>query len=296
MDIIFQSGEFYSDSSFWSDLIIQVVGAVIGAFVAIYLFFRQLNTNKISEESKKFEYEVDKLKYLATSLDSIIGLIQLQIEGIENFIEEVSKNYIDVPLLSIYSTHDIDRLVNKINHEDYYHAFIRQNRDIENAAKRFKKIYSVLDYFESVLNQMMQYLERERLHDYDRKVQFKKHVEDSEKYYFSALNSSNDDSLKRELNELIIHYMERRDVKADDLTIPKSEFLDPAISIMVQFMKTNTAFHDAATQIKMARTTYFGITQSNMHMIENFTRYGEGLKENLIRIREEMTLLDKYKT
>lgn len=296
MDIIFQSGEFYSDSSFWSDLGVQVAGAVIGAIVAIYLFFRQFDTNKLLDENKKIEYDDDKLKYLSSSLESIIELIELQINGIEKFISEVSIDFVDVPLLSIYPTHDIDRLVNKINHEDYYHAFIRQNRDIKDATKRFKKIYSILDYLESVLKQMMQYLERERLHDYDRKVQFKKHVEDSEKYYFVAIKATNDELLINELNGIIIHYMEIRDANAADLTVPKLEFLDPAISIMAQFMKTNPAFHDAAVQIKLARTTYFGIAQSNRHMIENFKQYEEGLKENLERLKEEILLLEKYRT
>lgn len=142
----------------------------------------------------------------------------------------------------------------------------------------------------------MQYLERERLHDYERKVQFKKQVEDSEQYYFKAIKSTNDTALTKELNELIGHYMEKRDADAANLTIPKLEYLDPAISIMVQFMKTNVTFHDAALQIKMARTMYFGITQSNKHMIENFTQYGDGLKDNLAKLKVEMTLLEKYKT
>lgn len=143
MNIIFQSGEFYSDGSFWLDLIVQIVGAVIGAATAIYLFFRQLNSNRLLEETKKSEYEIDKLKYLTTSLDSIIELIQLQISGIEKFISEVSNDFINVPLLSIYPTHDIDRLVNKINHEDYYHAFIRQNREVTDATKRFRMCWGI---------------------------------------------------------------------------------------------------------------------------------------------------------
>lgn len=68
-DIIFQSGEFYSETGFsWTEIIPDVVGNLIGGFIgagsAIWLYYRSIKKDKEKEVEKQFAFEKDKLKYL----------------------------------------------------------------------------------------------------------------------------------------------------------------------------------------------------------------------------------------
>lgn len=99
-DIIFQSGEFSGDdNSFWTDLFVSILGAGVGAYTTIWVYLESLKKEKIKEESKKKEFEKDKLKYLGLLINNSIKAIELLISGLDKFCQEISLNNINFPLL-----------------------------------------------------------------------------------------------------------------------------------------------------------------------------------------------------
>ncbi|GAB4007112.1 hypothetical protein GCM10028808_10360 [Spirosoma migulaei] len=164
MDIVFQFGEFIGeDGSFWTDLIVGLVGSIVGGFIgtggAIWLYYRQVRDQKTKEDANRSQIQTDKLKYLHNLLNSIILATDTSIEAIVKQYKAVEAHPTHLPGMKIVAVYDFNRIVNVINHEEHYHAYVTKLKD-----ENITTIFSIVDFlFGSLLdleknfNEIVQY-------------------------------------------------------------------------------------------------------------------------------------------
>ncbi|WP_028666475.1 hypothetical protein [Runella zeae] len=130
-DIIFQSGEFYSETGFsWTEIIPDVVGNLIGGFIgagsAIWLYYRSIKKDKEKEIEVQLEFEKNKLRYLQHLIGRSISTIEHLIKGLDKFIQTIEEDNITFPELISAPLHDLERIVHRINQEEHYHSYLNQ--------------------------------------------------------------------------------------------------------------------------------------------------------------------------
>ena len=153
MDIIFQSGDFYGETAslwdFFSGVIAEILGALIGAGAAIGIFYCQIKREKQKEYANKEENRKNKVLYLGLLVKSSISIIRKEIEYLSIFIEDSNKDLTKIPLMNYVMDGDINRLLQVFNNEEYFHAFIGYPKNEEEKMQKireYKNITSAIDW------------------------------------------------------------------------------------------------------------------------------------------------------
>lgn len=158
--------------SLWSDLIIAILGGVIGTGSAILVFYLSNRRQVKIDNLKKLENQNNKLYYLASLLKSSINILKAQKDNLKRFVYDLKKDPIYVPDMSFVPMYDIKRIVEVLNLEDYFLSYtLKYGTTLENV-KEYKSIISSLDFLYATFNSIVGELEKGKLHDHERKVQF----------------------------------------------------------------------------------------------------------------------------
>jgi hypothetical protein len=174
-DIVFQSGEFFNEDGGnpWFDFFNSAFGAFIGSIAtlgAVYLHFRK---DRQKERKKQLQFQIEKIRYFQSLINSIIPKLQTQIGLLKEFYEALEKDPLLIPALEIRTFYELDRMVHKINQEEYYHAYLNQFNNSNETIEEFRKIYSGLDFFEANLKQVKESFQKSFQFDYERKLDLK---------------------------------------------------------------------------------------------------------------------------
>ena len=172
--IYFQSGDFYNEpGSFWTDLFISIVGAALGAFLGICgawkLYLVQVNRDR-----------EDNLKYNASLIRSVVGKIGRQAENCTTYAKENFGNSTDVPLLHFQLFEDLVRLVERVDQQKFFPAFLHRFKRNADTFKTFKEIYTNLDFCLESIAQIKDYLEKEQQSLVSKKKEYVKLLDDAE--------------------------------------------------------------------------------------------------------------------
>lgn len=175
-DIVFQSGEFYNDnpSSWIVDLLIAIVGAAIGAGGAIWAVNHSFRKDKTKEEEKRIQFQIEKVKYFKSLVETIIKKLLVQIQNNNQFTKHLLENQLSYPQLELETFYELDRIVHRLNQEDYYHAYLGQFGDSNESIEEFRKLYAILDFFEANITQIKLRVKTETEADSSRKTELEK--------------------------------------------------------------------------------------------------------------------------
>ena len=132
-EFYFQSGEFAAATNdFWEfvkDLTIQVVGALVAAWAAIKLYFRQQQDQIVARDKEKVQKEVDDVVFLEHLISNSMGCIHGQIQMYHKFASDIKEADFLLPEIHIVKTSDaLDRLINKTDHKSFFHSYRSVNR------------------------------------------------------------------------------------------------------------------------------------------------------------------------
>lgn len=178
LDIIFQSGDFYNqDNSWFFDLLNTTIGTVIGSAVTVFTLYLTIRYDKNKEAKKQTQFQKEKIKYLRSLVDNIMEQLKTQIGYYKDYAEVIEKNPINLPLLKLVPLNDLERVVHRINQEDYYHAYLCEFGDKQDIINEFRSIVSYFDYFEGKLMMDKSSLQKSREFDHERKMKLKSIIE-----------------------------------------------------------------------------------------------------------------------
>src|ERR1700741_303492 len=153
LDIVFQSGEFYTTASstgFWDflgKLVIGLLGSVIGVSGSLYVFKQSLKNQRDKDLKAKQEFRKEKMLYFKSLLLSIEKSLKLQITHCEDYSKSLLNDKQNHSLLIIEPYQDIQQVLDKINQEDYYHAYNIELPDLKDTPQEYRTIIILLNNF-----------------------------------------------------------------------------------------------------------------------------------------------------
>lgn len=132
-EFYFQSGEFASEANglwdFLKDLSIQVLGALVAAYAAVRLYYRQRNEQLANIAKEKRDRDFDNVVFFQYLVENALDCVHSQIPMYEKFAADIQGSVLGIPEIQILrTTTALDRLVNKTDHKDLFHSFREVNR------------------------------------------------------------------------------------------------------------------------------------------------------------------------
>lgn len=281
-----------SDSNWWLDLLNAVIGAGIGSGVTVWALYKTFKNDKQKEENKRIQIQEEKLKYLQSLVRSIEKGLALQIGHFKTFAETIKENPIVLPLLTYIPLNELDRIVHKINQEDYYHSYLGEYGDNQNIIDEFRDIISTLNYFDGNLTLIKDSLQNSFDFDHERKISLKNSIEKSMDEAAALL--INNDILVDEnefwsfINETMIEFHNKKSENAD-LEFYHENFVEILKSGLLHFAPTIPLAHHLIIQLKNATFLYTSIQLHNIDLAKDFDNWHQVMAEHyktfLIRIK-----------
>jgi hypothetical protein len=152
MNIIFQFGEFFSDSdnTFLKDIIVTIIGSIFGTLGALWIWQIQVNREKSKNQFIKNQNDKEWIIYIRSLANSIKEDIEKEILFLEEFVINIRKNPYSVTLKKFKSASNLQRFNEKIDQRELFNILI--NCKVLNI-KEFNTLYGCVDYFEAFLKQ-----------------------------------------------------------------------------------------------------------------------------------------------
>lgn len=167
-----QNSEQNDCAEFLKDLVVEMAGAFLGGLVAIYIFLRQQKGEKIKEENKKKNEDKERVMYMKELSKSTVNVTRPWAEGLINVSDSIKANNEEIPLLKMFPTQDIGRLLKLFDNESYFHAFLSYFGSNDKNLKIFKSISHAADFINDQIRQAYETHHKALNFDHDRKVKF----------------------------------------------------------------------------------------------------------------------------
>ena len=143
-----------NSSALFTNLSIEVIGSLLGSFVAVGLFVWQLNNEakeKASIESNKEKEILDYVKYLANQgHDWISSQTKLIIE----YCNKLNTEPLIIPRSEFDPDKTFDRLYQIFSSKDFHHIYNSKYGKNEISLNNYKNIEDCIDYFSSLFSQI----------------------------------------------------------------------------------------------------------------------------------------------
>ncbi|MDF7818337.1 hypothetical protein P1X15_12050 [Runella sp. MFBS21] len=296
-DIIFQSGEFSGDdNSFWTDLLVGILGAGVGAYTTIWVYLQSLKKEKLKEEIKKKEFEKDKLRYLQHLINKSLSTIEHLITGLDKFIQTIEEDNITFPELISASLHDLERIVHRINQEEHYHSYLNQLKNDDIAV-----IFGIIDYFYDSYNEIRKSLEKSQKFDFDRKQEYTKLVYEVRKMVASKLGELKKDKnpyldFYETLNRLLVKHINETKQNPTNLELIQKNLIQPLLELWKdnKEMSQEIDFDEIVNNVSNANKMLFPIKENNKSVAIDLQDYSNDFKKNLEILKEKYKPLNSF--
>ncbi len=217
-------------NSWWLDLFNTIIGAAIGTGATIWALYRTFKNDKQKDETKRIQFQKEKLKYLQSLIRSIEKGLPIQIEHFKTYANKIRENALKLPLLTYIPLNELDRIVNKIDQEDYYHSYLGEFGDSQNVIDEFRDIISTLNYFDGNMTIIKGSLQKSFDFDYERKISLKNIIEKSMDDAAGLLINNeileNENEFWSFINDTMIEFHEKK-TEHSDLKFYHENFIEP---------------------------------------------------------------------
>lgn len=299
LQITFETGNLYppSESSWWLDLLNAVIGAAIGSGATIWALYRTFKNDKKKEEEKRIQFQKEKLKYLQSLIRSIEAGLRLQIDHFKTYAEKIISNPVDLPLLTYVPLNELDRIVNKINQEDYYHSYLGEFGNTQLIIDEFRDVISTLNYFDGNLVIIKDSLKKSFDFDYERKISLKgiveKAMDDAAGLLINNEILENENDFWEFINTQMIEFHQKT-LDRQDLKFYQENFVEPVKLGLLKFAPTIPLAHYLIIQLRNATVLFTSIQEHNKQVAEDFEAWHESMSNEYKQFLKRIERLLKY--
>lgn len=152
---MFKIGNFYypdSGGSFWTDLFISLFSTAIGVLFAWFIFRRTIKHEKQTDDLRKEEYLIGRMRYLLILLKEVISTTEKQAENFVLQAENILANPYEYHLVKILASNQLERLT-KIDNQDVFEAYTFLFDNNQTTVKEYVKLLNYFDFLEKRLSQ-----------------------------------------------------------------------------------------------------------------------------------------------
>ena len=142
-------------------------GSIIGNIITIALFIIAFYKDKGKERRNK-KTKTEKLRYLASLINSSIKTAESNRNSVQDTSNEFKKDPAKFHLIKWDTYYDIKRIVEKLDLEEYYLAYVTQFENRKDTTVNYQKN----NYFNTLFqmfNELVNQAQRASINDFDRK-------------------------------------------------------------------------------------------------------------------------------
>jgi hypothetical protein len=274
LQVNFQYGEFFVEgNSLLIDIIVSAIGAFIGIFGAILLYRHQIRKE-----------QNDTLRYVSVLLISVINFTKRQSDYCTKLSADIKAKPTELNLLHFEANQDLKRIVERLDQEKFYHAYLAKYSRKKEMYKTFQGIYSCLDFITMTLDQIRDYLEKELISITAKKNKYLELLDIGEtKAALLTVNPKfqQEKLLMDFLNERLVNYLpQKADATTKDLAFPINEFIYPVIRFLTHNYPTIPECNDISLSLKQSISIYNLIEPQSKVLAKSFDEYSEQLKNS----------------
>ncbi|MEO6302868.1 MAG: hypothetical protein ABIP51_06825 [Bacteroidia bacterium] len=153
MDFYFGDNYFQNqDSSFWTDVLINCIGAFVGFFFSLTIYRHQIKSDKQKENKHRADTYKGLLRYFSSVISTFVKDANQQLKLLDTYITEQLKDSWDLKILPRIPTNDFTRLINNDNKE-VFEAWINNVHDKDNI-DQYRKATASIDIIEGVIQEL----------------------------------------------------------------------------------------------------------------------------------------------
>ncbi|MBL6445668.1 hypothetical protein JMN32_05070 [Fulvivirga sp. 29W222] len=282
MDLIFQFGDVYpvsGNSSFFENLLIAVIGAVIGSGAAIWIFYQTLKSDRKKSRKLKNQRDEELLRYFCALLRNILKFTNGQKQDYLNFAKALEAKPYETHLVRYRVNHDIRR-VQKMNQHEIYQAYLDQMGSKDTDINRFTAIYSNLDFLDVLIDAARSENELGQKHITERRFQYKNEAEKLLNYvglFIENIRKSNLETYTEipvwvALNQLLGSYHIKR-TDASSLTYVQQAFVKPVGHTIMNDFRDLPECTEIMQLVKKATHTFSNIKLDSSELANSFQEY-----------------------
>jgi len=271
------------------NLLSGIIGAILGSLVSIAIFLIQLNKDKKLRESIINQEEFNSLIYFISTYNVILKFLSVQIPKFKEHSEEILKSPLNYAFFIEVISQDADRVINKMNHEKLFLAFVNQISLNKNISKNqlvqdFQKIISRIDLVDRIVSDAKSAQERYIYEIVRRQKTYKELAEEKILNYISLLSNkirNSEDEFYIVLNEVILNYYSHLTKGAEKSFKHLQDELVEKLKIkLVKDFKQNSEAIKIADLCRQATWIYNESIEFSKHVSQQFSDYHKGLQDS----------------
>lgn len=283
IDIVFQNGDFYNEAS--TSLLEKLLTFIIslcGLGIPLLLFYLGLKTDRKKENERKAVRQYDNLKYFAILIDNIKALAPKQAENCFEVAEKIVQDPTKFPVLERIVGTDIKRIVNLLNHEDIFHAYLAKYGNSADNIQNYRVIFSYLDYLDKVYDQHLEDYDNYKDKFISKYNDYKKISDDLMDHVAILINRIkhedehfNENSFWNYINQLLLEYYRKINDEGAEKNIEYDfkSFINPIKVELVRNYSGNINSDYIVIQAKKATYIHSDIITLSVEMHKDFNEF-----------------------
>ena len=140
--------------SYFTNLSIEVIGSLVGSFIAIGLFVWQLNNESTEKKKIELQKENEILDYVKYLINQGLDWIKSQTNLVNEYCDKLSLDPLTIPRSEFDPDKTFDRLYQIFSSEDFHYTYNTKFSKNENSLRDYKDIEDCIDYFSSLYTQI----------------------------------------------------------------------------------------------------------------------------------------------
>lgn len=282
---------------FLSDIIITIIGSVIGILGSLYIFRIQIRHDKNQEGESATKEDLQNCRYFSNSISQIIKISEEQAIGIKELVEKIRANPQNQnATMKINAKFEISRFVNNNEMHKFYHSYLSLTKNEKDSIVEFSNIKKSIDSLYILFIQLLEGFEKSRDFDYERRKEHSKIYEHIKTSLVKICDKSQSNAtIKRFADELFIPLLikhEKEFIKFENrsnISFIQNEFIEPLKNYVIQnkLYDIDFSFFDFADLLRQITLMHSDINEQNLHqalLLENdynlIFKILSGLNEN----------------
>lgn len=300
--LIFSTSDFFAkavEKGWFHDLLNTIIGAAIGSGVTIWALYSTFKHDKKKEEENRIQFQKEKAKYFQSLIKTINTDLNTQIGYFTMYAERIRQNPVELPIPTHLPLSEVDRIVNKINHEDYYHAYLDEFGEQQTSIDEFREMISSLNFFDENLLFIKTSLEKSIHFNHDRHIMLKSLIEmivdDASELLMNQDFLKNHTELWESINNQMLNFHEE-EFDEHDLHFYNDNFITPLKDILIQYNRKVPVSHHLIVLLKKATSLYHSIQLHNLNVAKDFEKWQEAMMNEYKEFQNSTKRLLNYNT
>ena len=264
------------------------IGSFIGTITALIIFVLESRRERNKSRKERKENYKSALIYFQLLLTNIIKVVGKQVIAYRDHSENIKNDPLNFHLLQLYITQDIDRILNKLDQERLFQAYLQEFGNSIEVIKEFKEIISIMDYFNSIISQVTTSQEKYLTELHDNLVKYKDiSEEDVLKGCIMILenirNSTSDykkNNVYASLNAIVVNY---HDTSPNPPTVEhiQASLITTLTNTILEQLRSEPEIFEIADDCRRATWLFNDIKFKATIVANEFNAHYEGMKSAL---------------